>query len=497
MACLTVVHPRAATVTAASCSQAHVQAAVDGASSGDTVTIPAGSCTWATQVAISSKALKIVGAGVGVTNITDNTSDATALYVSGVSSAHFLDLSNLTLIKQQTHAFGMIIVTGVLSTFEEPGFRIHHLRLFDNGIAGGRGIYTSSTNGLIDHVTFDITDTVGSDQVISVEGTSLGSDGGYTAWMKPLSFGSIKAVYIEDCTFNVSSQSEDAIDAYSGARLVMRHNVVNGTSFGFHGTDSGGNRGPVSVEMYANTFTNNSGNDLRATTNRGGTALYFDNTFGGSHGYFDFIPMVYRATIGGVSWADADGAQYDIGSIDFSTNASRTNVTYGTVARFLVSNPDTVCAGVATGDCIRAFDGTGSRGYPLRDQPGRGPNGQTIAPLYAWNNGAVGITPYDGGCGICAGFPIATWIAANRDYYNYVSSGFDGTTGVGRGTVASRPATCTAGVAYWATDQGEWDLTNSTTDGWLYTCQANNVWAVYYRPFVYPHPLTGVSRRLR
>lgn len=75
-------------------------------------------------------------------------------------------------------------------------------------------------------------------------------------------------------------------------------------------------------------------------------------------------------------------------------------------------------------------------------------------------------------------------------------TGFDGTAGVGAGTLASRPSTCTTGVGYWATDQSTTDLTGMTgpapatpIDGTLYRCSATDTWESYYTPLEYPHPL--------
>jgi hypothetical protein len=72
-------------------------------------------------------------------------------------------------------------------------------------------------------------------------------------------------------------------------------------------------------------------------------------------------------------------------------------------------------------------------------------------------------------------------IQENRDFYNQTTS-FDGTVGVGIGLWADRPATCTPGVAYWATDVG--------SQGTLYKCTAVDTWSRYYEPYTYPHPLT-------
>jgi hypothetical protein len=85
---------------------------------------------------------------------------------------------------------------------------------------------------------------------------------------------------------------------------------------------------------------------------------------------------------------------------------------------------------------------------------------------------------------------------ANRDYYNAVSASaqssatapFTGATGMGFGTLANRPTSCTTntnesggGVGYFATDAG--------AQGTLYRCSATNTWTVQYSPYTYPHPL--------
>ncbi len=90
-------------------------------------------------------------------------------------------------------------------------------------------------------------------------------------------------------------------------------------------------------------------------------------------------------------------------------------------------------------------------------------------------------------------------IVANRDYYaesinqsaqTSPTSPFNGTSGTGHGTLANRPSTCTMGVGYWATDQGNWNQSgNGFGQGQLFVCTATNTWTLYYTPYTYPHPL--------
>jgi hypothetical protein len=100
-------------------------------------------------------------------------------------------------------------------------------------------------------------------------------------------------------------------------------------------------------------------------------------------------------------------------------------------------------------------------------------------------------------CESAVGSPYT--ITANRDYFTDVVPTFDGTSGVGAGTLAARPATCTAGsgtgVGYWATDQSTTDMSTQTgrnpstpISGTLYRCSATNTWTAEFTPYTYPHP---------
>ena len=199
------------------------------------------------------------------------------------------------------------------------------------------------------------------------------------------------------------------------------------------------------------------------------------------------VETAFAATAGSLTWTWSDGwgwcqgEDYDLGSNVLSD--AGVFMTYtpvpGTTYRFpSAENADGLPLS-KTG--TRYFDGgtPATCGYPCRDQPGRGP-GQVLHPIYAWNNAGTTSTiqvraPDTGACGT-----TDTYLKANRDYYDYNAS-FTGATGVGRGTLASRPATCTTGVAYWVTDEGEWRAANAGSDGRLYVCSATNTWTLYTR----------------
>ena len=170
-----------------------------------------------------------------------------------------------------------------------------------------------------------------------------------------------------------------------------------------------------------------------------------------------------------------------------------------------------------------AWDGnTNIFGYPCLDQPGRGrsdlltgtfPNvinattactpsatvncwpNQLLEPVYNWLNTWTPVP----GFGNSILFDPADVVVENRDYYLYAgslqtsaASPFNGTVGVGAGIIARRPSTCTAGVAYWATDEGSWRTATPsqgviyTGQGQLYKCTATNTWTLFYTPYDYP-----------
>ena len=118
-----------------------------------------------------------------------------------------------------------------------------------------------------------------------------------------------------------------------------------------------------------------------------------------------------------------------------------------------------------------------------------GSNDQVTEGAYNWSNRTDGAL-----VGISGQVGANYHTRPNVHVYNEAhasnpdcSSAFNGTCGVGVGLLSARPATCTTGVAYWATDQGSWNATGA--DGVLFKCTLMNTWTSYYTPYAYPHPI--------
>lgn len=139
--------------------------------------------------------------------------------------------------------------------------------------------------------------------------------------------------------------------------------------------------------------------------------------------------------------------------------------------------------------------------WTMMSVPG-GWNDQVDFPVVEFLNTDDGASVHSGPGNTAGGL-----VRENEHFYNYVGSiqsnpttPFNGTVGVGVGTIANRPTTCTAGVFYWATDEGEWDSTHGGVDGKMYRCTATDTWNARYGagdgnttglPYTYPHPLTA------
>ena len=277
---------------------------------------------------------------------------------------------------------------------------------------------------------------------------------------------------LEDNVYNFTNASDlgsGCVDIWEAGALVFRYNNVTNCLVTAHGVTHGTT---VNFELYGNTLkrTANSGDwtdGTRLFHHQGsGEMLLWGNTF------------VAASSLSGSALSITHYRSATPAVAGYSTSLGR-------------------CDGTQARDGNRA-----AFGYPCWLQPGRAPSGGspvygTLSPIYAWMN----VNQSSGKVAVSIDNPwgatnpsVSDHIKPDRDYYDAASasaqtspsSPFNGTTGMGFGTLANRPTTCTTnslesggGVGYWATDTKT-----------LYRCSATNTWTDHYKPYAYPHPLT-------
>jgi hypothetical protein len=420
-----------------------------------------------------------------------------------------------------------------------PSVRVDHShfdQLYDNPFVMTHGqIY-----GVVDHCVFDERPRALTFQIYH-DGWG-GHTHGDGSWADNTYFGTEKFLFIEDNTFrNANGYKSNGVDSSGGGRYVARHNYLVDTPVGGHGTETTGRlRGVRAIEVYNNTFVW-SLVEPRGQL-RSGTMLQFNNVWTGKEDrrsksthltcYRQFRPFPFWGDANGNNRLDLNDSHglYASGKhtggngsttlvvanagwrenqwVGFSitnmtqTVKGRTGAVFHPSSSITANTSDTIAfTANDMGPPMTFNSGDGFAIFKLLaalDQPGRGKGDlladkdpvvtgswphQALEPVYAWGNTYNHLRQLD----LASPYPT---IQENRDFYNQKTP-FDGTAGVGVGPLADRPKTCTPGVAYWATDQGEWDSTHDGPDGRLYVCSEPNTWTFYYKPYTYPHPLVS------
>ena len=397
-ACFTLIvlcfsaNAHAATKTAASCSRADVGAAVNSASDGDTIVIPAGTCTWTSNLTISDKILVLQGAGMDQTVIVDGVNKAVEYPSVPQVLTYYTKPGGLTRITGLTFQGGTIVDPYNKGMVQIAGnsdqFRMDHVRIRPTDTTSGV-VFNGNVRGVVDHSVFKVDHWRMALYVHHDSWNNIGEFGD-ASFADDSHLGTNKAIFIEDNVFD-SSVGAFAIDGWTGSRVVFRHNTLRNMAFANHGTETGGRwRGQRVFEVYDNTFTHDTWQYPNVIGIRGGTGVVFNNTaMSTGNGYITQL-------FGMVNYRYSD--------------RSRTYSPWG------------FCDGSSV------WDGNqDSKGYPCLDQPGRGrgsliagfeptPVGrlnQAVDPVYAWNNtlnGAVSplkIGPVD-----------ADVIVEGRDFFN-------------------------------------------------------------------------------
>lgn len=510
------------TFTAASCSQADVNAVINGpthtAVNGDTIIIPTtGSpCTWASGIAISGVGITIkgtgtpntgggtVGAGTPSTTLIDNASAPffvfTGLTVSSsTAKVELLNMQPVTGAGANTILAAVTFLgTCTTSTPFCPSVRVDNIDFSTGstswkGVLSGGYVVIDNVFGVVDHTTTVENPVSGTTsplvQVNFDAWRGVGSFGD-NSFASADTFGTAQTFFIENNSISGVRGEENDVTPSGGAnggeRVVCRFNTFTNLSgvgvCSAHGTAWGGRfRGQRQIEVYYNTASlpastsGDAGNGLN-----GGTGYYFSNTYSTTSGFGlnKFVALdIGRFVQNSAPWNACDGTEpWDFAPWSSTTACldqpgSGAGAGLENTTPVLVSAPGTPCT--TAGQC-----------WP---NPALDPVYEAGEVMTAGGLGAPVVIAADG---------TSTRVLFNRDAYEEVSqsaqssatSPFNGTTGTGYGALARRPTTCTTGVGYWATDTGSWNTYNSQ-QGTLYICTSTNTWTSSYTPYTYPHPL--------
>jgi hypothetical protein len=487
---------------AAGTTPAQINTTISSATDGATLTFASGSYTWNATISLSN--------AKGVTFICESEWACDVTQTSYI----FMSVANGTSTRLYRFSGFDFISPSAILKFESgdtgvdavlTNFRFDHNRSTGNsaevmqfGVGDGMDVSGRHTYvyGLFDHNEVYQSTAVG---FVSFRG-----DSDDTPPSSPN--GTANNMFFEDNYFEMSNPANVSagvgfIDGYTNAGLVVRFNTFKNIYPGVHGV-ADGNGGLANYEFYGNLLIVEEGTN---GTNDGSFLWHHQ-------GSGEVLTWGNRVTLSPV-----EGHAGDVLVMQYYRDFAANPTTWGSAS--------TLCDGASgsNGDGNRAPEAT-YRGYPCFHQPGRDFAG-TLKPLYAWDNqftdnGAkFDLVFYNQG-----GFHTSHFVA-NRDIYNAVSvnaqtsasSPFDGTTGVGFGTLAFRPTSCTktseaadepnGGVGYfvWNDDSndGSWNGSSSNPygvnfagkDGLLYACADDSpvTWTLRYTPYTYPHPLQGES----
>lgn len=531
-----------ATVNAESCSLAHVQAAVDSANRGDTVSVPAGACTWTDHLLVT-KAISLQGSGktedANGTRITiANTTVWRSPYISDSGADCGLNMGDSgsnnpegiifwiqngtedadTLLEIKNFVFYQSLSVPRITVFfilnGDPYHPLTRVKIHDNLLRlrqdseASSWTHALSTVGYVWGVFYKNKMYVRK-PVISISGNSLddGNDDGYCAfyagkhtWLNhTFTPGTQDIMVIEDNEwyFNFTTPTHMGGTGKGGKGMVIRYNsyynedpwAMVQSGHDAHGSYTGG-YSPLGLEIYGNYWQGTSG-------------CYVGNSLSQCvySGYYKDFTVIMAHTRAGRNmiwnnYARNLGSDNSLGLGLWLKRACDECVTdFGIVALYTCPSTTTMSGCIGKKRCT-------ADGQPYY-----------ISDTYIYQNrlGEAGTSL--GGAGTATSVsseelatcysPSTTMPRENTEWWrdNADCTSSSCTSGIGCGPTPPT-GTCTKGVGYWVTNQSCSTLTTANVgattdgnfaakrrDGTLYRCVSTNVWEPYYTPLAYPHPL--------
>lgn len=518
----------ASTIYAANCSFQAVNASINSANATDSVIIPAGTCTWNHNLNIN-KGVVLQGAGAGNTTIISNYTASSYLIVyapTNFTANNPFRITGFT-FDLQNKSYGIRLDhTKSLSLIPQTKIRIDHNRFTGLTISSKNVLVNDGMRGVVDNNFFD-------NNRYPIRAASAAGNNGQNWWnstdvWKIILYGEAdNNMYFEN---NIFTGIEVVSDCQYANRYIFRYNTINLSYSAYPLFDMHGNQGPGYMyacfggEMYGNIINGGTKGGC-LLDQRAGKVLVFNNNIVTTSSFSPKIREEFDDSLNPTS----NTLQPQRPSDSYYWNNLKNNLT---LIKTSVPISD---SGIATGggnnyleDLTTNFSYTGYTemirlGIYITGGTGAGQYRlviNTTNSSFGSCNATFGSPPP---CKILmvgiknsTGKPVElNWTVnpdstsqystvadccnstyENHEFFNQNTS-FDGKAGIGCGVLASRPATCTTGVGYWATTQSCTDLTglvgaNPTTpiNGTLYKCTSTNTWTAYFTPYIYPHPLT-------
>jgi len=344
---------------------------------GDTITMPAGTFTWAAQLTITKK-ITLQGAGIDVTTILDNLTPkggvpGVLIIVTTTDAPTPIPnyrVTGFTIQGQATDTTGNNV-----GCFHVDGsshsIRLDNLKFFHPST----GLFTNGyTWGVIDHCQFytetspqgsaTIPLTISHQNWPAAVGSQDFGDGSFYA---PTNLGSGQGITVEDCYFLANGAGGVGVgDTDGGGRYTIRHCIIENQNWGVHGTEAAF-RSVRQFEIYQNEFKNTIPAPHlipKGATIRGGTGVIWGNWWhsvgvSGATGFAECMSFqTYR---------------------DFQSGGAFSPAPSGWDA------PDPRIDQCGWGQCLDALDRSGTT--PINHRTGgiAWPTQQS-EPIYVWNN---------------------------------------------------------------------------------------------------------------